>query len=114
MSPAGFVFLGRAHSTNKEHEVKKLYVGNLSFETTEAELRALFEQEGEVTSVALITDRDTGRSRGFAFVEFATDDSAQKAIQRFNDMAFGGRNLRVNEAKQRSESRSGDRRNNRY
>jgi RNA recognition motif-containing protein len=114
MSLGSFVFLGRAYSTNKEYEVKKLYVGNLSFETTEAELRALFEQEGEVTSVALITDRNTGRPRGFAFVEFATEDSAQKAMQRFNDMAFGGRNLRVNEAQQRSESRSSDRRNNRY
>jgi RNA recognition motif-containing protein len=102
---AGFLFGAEDISQFRENEMKKLYVGNLSFETTEAELRALFEQVGTLTSVALITDRDTGRSRGFGFVEFEDDAKADEAIQRFNEMEFGGRNLRVNVARARNESR---------
>ena len=94
--------------------MKKLYVGNLSYQTTEAELRTLFEQAGEIESVALITDRDTGRSRGFAFVEFATEEEAQAAQQRFDGMELGGRNLRVNEAQERRDSPRGGGRRNRY
>ncbi len=85
--------------------MKKLYVGNLSYQTTEAGLRELFEQAGEVTSVAVITDRDTGRPRGFAFVEFATEEAAQAALQRFNGMEIDGRALTVSVARERSESR---------
>jgi cold-inducible RNA-binding protein len=85
--------------------VKKLYVGNLAYQTTESELQELFAQVGAVTSVAIITDRDTGRTRGFGFVEFENDTEADEAIQRFNDKEFGGRNLRVNIARDRNESR---------
>lgn len=94
--------------------MKKLYVGNLSFQTTEATLRELFEQAGEVVSVTLITDRDTGRSRGFAFVEYATEAEAQEARQRFNGMEFEGRNLRVDEAQERTSTRPSGGRRNRY
>jgi RNA recognition motif-containing protein len=90
--------------------VKKLYVGNLSYQTTETELRELFAQAGEVNSVAIITDRDTGRTRGFGFVEFANDAEADEAIKRFNDKDFGGRNLRVNVARDRNENRDSNRR----
>lgn len=82
---------------------KKLYVGNLSFKTTEAGLRDLFEQVGEVVEANLITDRDTGRSKGFGFVEMATDELAQEAIKRFNGFEFGDRALTVNEARPREE-----------
>ena len=81
---------------------KKIYVGNLSFTSTEEEVRELFVQYGEVQSVAVITDRETGRSRGFAFVEMESDD-ADKAIEALNGQDFGGRSLRVNEAKERGE-----------
>ena len=94
--------------------MKRLYVGNLSFQTTEGDLRALFEQAGELTSVALITDRDTGRSRGFGFVEFANEADAQAAVQRFNGMEVDGRALTVNVARERTESRSGGGRRSRY
>jgi len=82
---------------------KKLYVGNLQFDTTEAQIRELFSQVGQIESIALITDRETGRPRGFAFVEMNTDAEAQAAIQQFNDYALGGRNLTVNEARPKPE-----------
>lgn len=82
----------------------KLYVGNLSFQTTEAELRELFEEHGQVTSASLVMDRETGRPRGFGFVEFADAASANKAIEALNGKNFGGRDLTVNEARAR-ESR---------
>jgi len=84
----------------------KLYVGNLSFDTNEDDVRELFSQFGDVTSVALINDRDTGRPRGFGFVEFADSSAAQKAIDELNGKEFGGRNLNVNEARER-EPRGG-------
>ena len=84
---------------------KKLYVGNLPFSSTEEELKELFAQHGEVTSVAIITDRETGRSKGFGFVEFAQSEDADKAIK-LDNSEFGGRNLKVSEAKER-EPRSG-------
>ena len=92
---------------------KKLYVGNLSYNTTQSELEALFGQVGEVTNVALITDRDTGRSKGFGFVEMATEEHAQEAIRRFNGSNMGNRALTVNEARPREERSGGynDRRN---
>jgi len=77
---------------------KKLYVGNLPFQTTEDDLTDLMSQVGNVESVRIITDRDTGRSRGFGFVEMA-DDDADRAIEQFNGADFGGRPLTVNEAR---------------
>jgi RNA recognition motif-containing protein len=76
---------------------KKLYVGNLSFQTTEAELNELFSQAGHVDTVRIITDRDTGRSKGFAFVEM--EDGGEKAIAEMNGKDFNGRALTVNEAR---------------
>ena len=77
---------------------KKLFVGNLSFQTTESDVRAAFEQYGPVESVAIITDRDTGRSKGFGFVEMSEED-ANKAIAGLGGAELGGRALTVNEAK---------------
>ena len=77
----------------------KLYVGNLPYSVTEAELRTLFAEAGEVTSVAVITDRETGRPRGFAFVEMADTAAAQKAITLISGKTLGDRQLTVNEAK---------------
>jgi len=76
---------------------KKLYVGNLSFQTTEAELKDLFTQAGEVDTVRIITDRDTGRSKGFGFVEM--EEGGDKAIAEMNGKDFNGRALTVNEAR---------------
>jgi RNA recognition motif-containing protein len=86
--------------------MKKLYVGNISFQTTEDELRDAFSQYGTVTSAQVVLDRDTGRSRGFAFVEMA--DGADQAIEAMNGAMVGGRTLTVNEAKPR-EDRGGGR-----
>ncbi len=81
----------------------KLYVGNLSFRTTSEELKDAFASAGTVESASVIEDRDTGRSRGFAFVEMATPEEAAAAIEQFNGKDFGGRNLTVNEAKPRED-----------
>ena len=81
----------------------KLYVGNLSFRTTSEELRDAFAAVGTVESASVIEDRDTGRSRGFAFVEMATPEEAAAAIEQFNGKDFGGRNLTVNEAKPKTD-----------
>lgn len=81
----------------------KLYVGNLSYTTTEDDLRTLFAQAGTVKSVSVIKDRDTGRSKGFAFVEMGNADEAQKAIGLFNGQSFQERSLRVNVARPREE-----------
>jgi RNA recognition motif-containing protein len=86
---------------------KRLYVGNLSFNTTEEEVRALFAEAGNVTSVSLVTDRDTGRSRGFAFVEMATDEEATKAREAVNGRTVGNRALVVNEARPMNERHGG-------
>jgi RNA recognition motif-containing protein len=84
----------------QEHSMSnKLYVGNLSFDTSESDLQALFAEAGTVETVNLIRDRETGRARGFAFVEMSTEAEAQNAIDRFNSRSFGGRNLTVNVAK---------------
>ena len=77
----------------------KLFVGGLSFETTEAELRALFEQAGTVESAAVITDRFTGRSKGFGFVEMSTNAEARQAISELNGKMLGGRTITVDEAR---------------
>jgi cold-inducible RNA-binding protein len=84
----------------------KLYVGNLAFQTTSQELQELFTQAGTVESASVVEDRDTGRSRGFAFVEMSTQDEANSAIEQFNGKEIGGRALKVNEAKPR-ENRNG-------
>lgn len=81
----------------------KLYVGNLSYSTTEDDLRTLFSQAGAVASVALIKDRDSGRSKGFAFVEMANQTEAQKAISMFNGQTLGDRELRVSLARPQEE-----------
>ena len=86
---------------------KKLYVGNMSYETTQEQIRELFSQAGEVTEVSLITDRETGRPKGFGFVEMATEEGSQEAIKRFNGYTLGNRNLTVNEARPREERSGG-------
>ena len=78
---------------------KKLYVGNLPFSATEQDLSQTFAECGTVDSVKIITDRDTGRSKGFGFVEMSTDQEAQEAISKFNGADYGGRAMTVNEAK---------------
>jgi RNA recognition motif-containing protein len=85
----------------------KLYVGNLSYSVTEDELRELFAQAGSVTSVAVIKDRDTGQSKGFAFVEFSKQTEAQTAISRFNGHKLGERTLTVNLARPKEERSRG-------
>jgi cold-inducible RNA-binding protein len=85
----------------------KLYVGNLSYETTEEELQELFTQAGGVTSVALPTDRETGRPRGFGFVEMASEEEARKAITMFNGQTLRDRQLKVNESRPREEGGGG-------
>lgn len=85
----------------------KLYVGNLSYSTTEDDLQTLFAQAGAVTSVTVIKDRDTGRSKGFGFVEMATQADAQKAISMFNGQPFQDRTLTVNQARPREDRGGG-------
>jgi RNA recognition motif-containing protein len=79
-----------------------IFVGNLPFTASESDLRGVFAEYGEIESVAIITDRDTGRSRGFGFVELAADARSQDAIRDLDGMDLGGRNIKVNEAKPRS------------
>lgn len=81
----------------------KLYVGNLSYSTTEDELRTLFSQAGTVASVAIIKDRDTGRSKGFAFVEMSSQEEAQEAIRKFHGMSVNTRELTVNIARPKED-----------
>ena len=84
----------------------KLYVGNLAFQTTSQELQEMFATAGTVESASVVEDRDTGRSRGFGFVEMSTKEEASSAIDQFNGKELGGRALKVNEAKPR-ENRGG-------
>jgi len=86
----------------------KLYVGNLAFQTTSQELQEMFGQAGTVESASVVEDRETGRSRGFAFVEMSSKEEATAAIEQFNGKEIGGRPLKVNEAKPR-ENRTGGR-----
>lgn len=83
--------------------MKNLYVGNLPHSTTETELRTLFQPHGDVERVSMVTDRDTGRSRGFAFVEMANAGEAEKAIAALNGSELGGRTLTINEARPKTE-----------
>jgi len=82
---------------------KRVYVGNLSYNTTEGALRTLFAEYGEIESVTVITDRDTGRPKGFAFVEMATDQAAQAAISALNGKSVDDREIKVNEAKPQAD-----------
>jgi len=107
---SGQIFLGLKKPKVKDLNKMdvKLYVGNLSFSTTEDELRTLFAQAGTVTSVALIKDRDTGTSKGFAFVEMSAQTGAENAIKMFNGYSLGNREIRVSPARPREETgRSG-------
>ena len=83
--------------------MKKLFVGNMSFDTKEGELRSIFEPYGEITRIQVMTDRDTGRARGFGFVELADDGEAAKAITALNGKEVDGRALNVNEARPKPE-----------
>lgn len=82
---------------------RRLYVGNLAFSVSSEQLRSLFDPHGEVKEANLITDRSTGQSKGFGFVEMATDEGASKAIAALNDYDLDGRVIKVNEAKEREE-----------
>ena len=86
-----------------------LFVGNMSYQTSESELRALFEPFGAITRVHIVTDRETGRARGFAFVEMANDEEAAKAIAALNGKDVDGRTLKVNEARPKTEGGGGPR-----
>jgi len=86
---------------------KKVYVGNLSWDTNDQGLRAAFEQFGAVSEAVVITDRDTGRSRGFGFVTFDDDDAAMDAIGKLDGSTLDGRNIKVNEAREREPRRGG-------
>lgn len=83
--------------------MKSLFVGNMSFQTTESELRDLFAPFGQVTRVHMAMDRETGRARGFAFVEMPNDEEAAKAMAGLDGKELGGRNLKVNEARPKGE-----------
>ncbi len=87
----------------------RLYVGNLPYSTTQDELRNLFQQAGEVQSVYLPTDRQTGQPRGFGFVEMASDSDAENAIRMYDGYSLGGRQIRVNQAREREERGYGGR-----
>jgi len=87
--------------------VKNIFVGNLSFNTGEDELRQIFEGYGQVDRVSIMTDRDTGRSRGFGFVEMASNEDGEKAITALNGSQLGGRTINVNEARPKTERGGG-------
>ena len=83
--------------------MKSLFVGNMSFQTTEADLTTLFQPFGQIGRIHIVTDRETGRARGFAFVEMPNDAEAAKAIADLDGKEFGGRNLKVNEARPKTD-----------
>jgi len=90
--------------------MKNIFVGNLSFRTTEDEIRAVFQEHGTVERVTVVTDRDTGQPKGFCFVEMANDAEAQRAIAAVNGKELSGRKLNVNEARPKADGASGGRR----
>jgi len=87
--------------------VKNIFVGNLSFNTSEDDLRQAFQAYGQVDRVSILTDRDTGRSRGFGFVEMANNEDGEKAIAALNGSQLGGRTINVNEARPKTERAAG-------
>src|ERR1700682_5510950 len=93
-------------SRTRRGSMKSLFVGNMSFQTTESDLGELFKPFGQVTRVNLVKDRETGRARGFAFVEMPNDDEAAKAVAALDGKEVGGRNLKVNEARPKPEGGS--------
>ena len=93
----------------KEGTLKNIFVGNLSFNTSEDELRQIFETYGQVERVSILTDRETGRSRGFGFVEMTNPEEGDKAITGLNGSQFGGRTINVNEARPKADRPSGGR-----
>jgi cold-inducible RNA-binding protein len=99
-------------NARKEGTLKNIFVGNLSFNTSEEELRQIFEPYGQVDRVSILTDRDTGRSRGFGFVEMANAEEGEKAIAGLNGSQVGGRTINVNEARPKTE-RAGEGRGDR-
>ena len=102
---------GPVRNYRKESTLKNIFVGNLSFNTSEEELRKLFEAYGQVDRVSILTDRETGRSRGFGFVEMTNAEEGEKAIAGLNGSQFGGRTINVNEARPKAE-RAGKSRGN--
>ena len=95
------------HATALGPNVINIYVGNLPFSTTDTDLEDLFSQFGTISRAAIITDRETGRSRGFGFVEMENDEEGRKAIAEMNEKEFNGRNLTVNEARPRAPRTGG-------
>jgi cold-inducible RNA-binding protein len=89
--------------------LKNIFVGNLSFNTSEEELRHLFEPYGQIDRISILTDRETGRSRGFGFVEMVNAEEGEKAIAALNGSQFGGRAINVNEARPKAERAGGER-----
>lgn len=82
-----------------------IYVGNLSYKVNETDLKEIFEEYGDVSSVKIITDKYSGRSKGFGFIEMPNDDAANKAIEELNEAELDGRNMRVNQAREKSDNR---------
>jgi RNA recognition motif-containing protein len=98
----------------KETKVKNIFVGNLSFGATEASIRSMFESYGAVDRVNIVTDRDSGQPRGFAFVEMRSDDEGNRAIGDLNGRELDGRSLNINEARPKPERGGGGQRRDRY
>jgi RNA recognition motif-containing protein len=92
--------------STQENTIMRIYVGGLPYQTTEQDLIALFEQAGQVTEATVITDRDTGRSKGFAFVEMNNEQEAHSAIERLNGTSMGDRTITVNQARERQTTGS--------
>jgi len=105
------ILIAKGNGEKEKKVSKKIYVGNLSYKVTEDDLKDLFGEFGTVTEINIITDRETGRPRGFAFVEMESDDEATKAIESLNGKSVQDREIVVNEAKPRKDS--GPRRNSR-
>src|SRR5258708_24150647 len=107
--PSTFICNSNNRNINRERRtpMKNLYVGNLPHSTTEPELRGLFEAHGAVERVSIVTDRETGRARGFAFVEMTNPGEADKAVAALNGKELGGRALKINEAKPKTDSPRG-------
>ncbi len=103
VTPLVQVLAADCRQSKKEENELRIYVGNFGFETSEQELREAFEAHGQVQEVSMIQDRDTGRSKGFAFVEMPTSSEAQAAIGALNGREFAGRAVTVNEARPRQE-----------
>jgi cold-inducible RNA-binding protein len=107
LNPAVNSARGTFIQIERENRMKNLFIGNMSFQTTEADLRALFEPFGQISRVHIAMDRETGRARGFAFIEMPNDAEAAKAIAGLDGKEVGGRNLKVNEARPKSASGGG-------